>query len=421
MHRGRAQMNAHRLRLTRGTLDCPYNDNLAQNSEMGDKRKIRVIPKTSRFPSYWRVAGVVLCAGELAHARRSSFRRKGNLLPAWMGQVPEDESAPLGPTTSTFSNPPLGKTNDLQKGHLHLDFAGRIETHVSGSPAHDDSRPPLMQAPDYLPSILCAADYDFSKRWYGATRFSTTLRFFCGQSRRLPAAKGRILIPDEAVMEKQTWLRTISKLFPTNARLSNLRPTSFDITREQGLTGGINSSVVVACRWQSDVDIAASNPGSVVQIRTVDVGSTSATIAVPFCRWFRWECSLSNGCKLSVNSFGSKTGSPNVSLEKDDWWIPNVRVDALGQMESKNEVCLPAPMGGQFGLRLTLSRRLNWSALGFLGDSTSEPETTHVRLDIQGLGADCRFATIASMMSQLERPLAAAQLVVRHNVAVGAR
>lgn len=400
-----------------------------------------------------------------------------------VGGGPRHPPPPVSP-----SSPILTRQikKDPTNQHLHLDFSGRIETLILGSSViatssacdDDDDRrtSPVVKkfalfANHYqqqyprLPSLLVAADYDFSKRWYGATRLSTTLRFFfCdgGQSknareqRRLTASsipagfdKGRNL---QKPSSKQQRMLPIIGLF------SKLRPSSVDLTREQGLnfaaaafagekgdwSDTAAAATVMACRWPvmwrtntvKDECTASSKADDFfteIRVQRVDNGGfTCATLSVPWHRRFRWECRLSNSRSLPEacflrgnsrrNSLKQQVGTDRDDADSDDdWWIPNVRVDALGQMESTHEVWLsPQRVGFQFSVR----RRLNWSALGILGGdsgSTGEQETTVLRFQVKGLSGRARSATTVSVESQLERPLASARLLLRQDVAVGVR
>lgn len=299
------------------------------------------------------------------------------------------------------------RINASAKKNLHLDFSGRIETHIWGSPdsAIDQRTTPLIQlddSPRMMPSLIVGADYDFAKRWYGATLLSATLRF-CRAGRAEPAGITR------------------------SSRL--LLPTSMDLAREQGLIAAAGdeerfaTANVVEWRWplRRNSDDANSHlhkfnddDSMLLRMRKTDAGSASATVSLPLHRRIHWECRLTN---VGETSCIVKPSSGKEEEEVDDWWIPNVRVDALGQMESTNQVWLTEQ---KVRLVMTVRRRLNWSALGFFtgnADDGSIPESTRLRFQVQNIGPQSARTTL-SMESLLERPFASARVLVRHDVAI---
>ena len=263
---------------------------------------------------------------------------------------------------------------------LQLDLSGRMHTHVVGAPQYrldtdDEIIRPLIRVGGPF-SLIFSTDYDFSRRWYGAQRFFATLRW------------------------KRPFLRT-----------SSLMPMQVDVVGEQGIDVGARdaSAGQLVFGWGGGDD--AHGILSTVRVRTTRSGDASLKVALPVHKRVDLEMNFVNGKQLPHQE--------RIRKKLEDWWIPDVALNALGHLKSQNEGWFRSPLkqfDGSFGVRLTVRRRLGWSVLGLATDQ--EPETW-VGVDLQSIDGQNRYSTTARVEAQLQRLRRSAHLSLRQDVAVG--
>jgi hypothetical protein len=357
---------------------------------------------------------------------------------------------------SKRGNPWTASSSKGQVQRWGLDFSGRVECLVLGTAsdhADDDDeysygirplvtvtsldrRRPSGQPALCLwgmrsavtPSLFVAADYDFSQRWYDATRLSTTVRFSLRQKQRTLS-----LVTDG----------------DQNSR-GGILPSTMDFAFERSIGSpahdGDGPSTVWTLRWpwlqkpKHDASMLTNNPvlvttesnrswryptelmlrwkGALFRPTTLRRRGT-ISVSIPWHSRFCWECHFVPQMALgSGHHFGST--DETVGTLDHDWWLPKVRVDALGQMKSTHEVPLPHK-----GLRLkfSVSRRLNWGVLsGFLPNADSDT-TSFTVLKCQLRGGPFTSGPVTAggaitLESLLERPVQTARVILRQQVLI---
>jgi hypothetical protein len=293
----------------------------------------------------------------------------------------------------------------LSSDLVQLDLSGRIHSHIIGplpilperqnsmstyDSGREESSRPLFWVPASPVSVFLSTDYDFSKRWYGARRLLATLRW-----RKQPS-----FVPPGGI--------------PFARRMA---PAQLDLVGERGLEAGDHAGEV-ALQWGSDEENGwLVKPG--VRARLTDSGDASVSLTLPLEKK-RLLCELNviNGKQLAPARHRTSTTSTDDDM--DTWWIPDLSINALGHLKSRNEVSFPSPLkqyyDGNFGARLVVRRRLGWSVLGMATDQ--EPETW-LRLDLSCTDAACRYSTTARLSAQLERLRSTAQVSLCQDIAVG--
>jgi hypothetical protein len=286
--------------------------------------------------------------------------------------------------------------------HLRLDLSGHVETHLVGpAPVDDALPPPVFELPisNFVRvSVLTGANYDFSQQWFGVNRIFGTLRFHWTQKWHRPL-QGEQRAPIQ-----------------TTSLLQKLRLSSLDLTREQSLLHMRDRATTLGCKLGRDKVLLSE-----IKIRITDAGQRDVSLSIPWMRRFCWQCNVSNPDHLSPTLFpgsSKKYYATNRDTE-DDWWIPDVRVDALGQIEAKNEVWFRSSrkssdgFGTNLGFMLKVKRRTNFSPLGFSG--SAEPECTQLSLDVCHVGHAQRLANTLRVETLLEQPLASMRFLLRQN------
>jgi hypothetical protein len=336
-----------------------------------------------------------------------------------------------------------------------LDFSGRVESLVLGiasDHADDDEyyygRRPLVTVASLdrrrpsaqttvTPSLFVAADYDFSQRWYGATRLSTTVRFLLRQKQR-----------DLSLVALSDDDRDFS---PSTSGRRSFLPSTMDFALERSIGDpahdGDGPSTVWTMRWpwlqkpKHDVSMYTDHPelvttessrrrryptelmlrwkGNLFHPTTLRRRGT-ISVSIPWHSRFCWECHVVPQMATlgSGHHFGAT--AETVGAHDHDWWLPKVRVDALGQMRSTHEV--PLPHKG-LGLKVSVSRRLNWSVLsGLLPNADSETTSfTMLKCQLQGgpfASGPVTAGGVITLESLLERPVQTARVIFRQDVLI---
>jgi len=340
------------------------------------------------------------------------------------------------PAGSKKNEPVQKKDPDL----LRLDLSGNIQCQLVG-PTTATSQPLFVTEPysssQLLPRVTLSADYDFSKRWYGATRLLASVG-----CRRKTNPPGSAMTTSETdndyndVDAAELAPMSTADIETRNAGSiwSNLRvlPTGFHARAEQGLLleeeGDVAGQIVID--WgDSEIADTIENNGeefSSVTARIESTGKRGVAVSLPLHQRLKLQW------KVSDNVQNGEFKSPLETMEQEEtenaWWMPDISVDALGRMESKNQAWFQSPLG-RTGVRFSCSRRLNWNAMGFGGDGMESQTLLQLQVQAvqqsQGSGGGRSSAvkrqstTTAQLQTILERPLSSARLVVRQENAIG--
>jgi hypothetical protein len=339
-----------------------------------------------------------------------------------------------------------------------LDFSGRVESLVLGiasDHADDDEyyygRRPLVTVASLdrrrasrqkgysygmrtavTPSLFVAADYDFSQRWYGATRLSTTVRFILRQKQ---SSVSLVTVSDD------------DRDFSRNSQSTSGRGCFLPSTMDDPAHDEDGPTTVWTLRWpwlqkpKHDASMFTDNPELVttessrrwrypteLMLRwkgnlfhpTTSRRRGTISVSVPWHSRFCWECHFVP--QMATLGSGHHFGptAETVGAHDHDWWLPKVRVDALGQMKSTHEV--PLPHKG-LGLKISVSRRLNWGVLsGLLPNADSETTSfTTLKCQLQGgpfASGPVTASGVITLESLLERPVQTARVILRQDVLI---
>lgn len=157
----------------------------------------------------------------------------------------------------------------------------------------------------------------------------------------------------------------------------------FTLSRYQGAASG-------------RTEVEARNKSLASRLSVTDTGRLAGCFGI-HKNGLHWEYGISSSPSLSSSMPAAST---------PDWWIPRVRVDALGQMESQHRISTG---------RTEVSCRICRS----LGNGLSEQsDETRVILQVRH-GWNDRQQSSIQLHSTLERPLEHVHLVTRHDSAMG--
>jgi hypothetical protein len=132
--------------------------------------------------------------------------------------------------------------------------------------------------------------------------------------------------------------------------------------------------------------------------------SFTTTLTIPLHSRLRLKCRIRSN-QVEEEPVEQCSRSP-----EDDWWIPDVCVDALGLMESKNRLWL---QNQRIGLTLSVRRQLNWSALGLLGHNDFDACPTRIQFQVHRRSpAESSMVEISSLLDQ---PLTSASVLLQHD------
>jgi hypothetical protein len=371
-----------------------------------------------------------------------------------------------------------------QNQHLQLDFSGRICTHVIGPTRviddpiamNDDvvvstfgQQPPLIPIyQDYyqnewyhpfLPSIYVATDYDFTKNWYGINKLGITALFRARTQKTSTMTRSSSYYLTLTNTNKQKLINVKSKVEALCGRATSLLcPTWIHVTKEYPIDSSNSakrqnmdtSCTIIGCQWPisrrsqslsteispiSSIEDDYNNKNMnlisfqcCTQDHSLSKWFQSLILRIPLHKRIQVEYRLLNDSILLQNDSNRNTKHSTDSSTKDtteDWWIPKVQVDALGLMESKNQLWFDKEC---FGLTLSIRRKLNWSALGWLGgandndynytDDSSDAEQTRIRFRIKHYSSP-RVSSSLELSSQLVRPFQSAKILLRRDSAIG--
>jgi hypothetical protein len=397
---------------------------------------------------------------------KSSFL--SNILSTPAGGEEEEASDEHDPSQHSFTTGSRRQDKVKERdssNFLRLDLSGRAHCHLLGpsspsassvmgddlaanafptssSSSSSSAMTPLMTtrpiiratAGSMIPnlSVVVGADYDFSQRWYGATRLLTSLGWSRSKQSKLSstaAVSSRnsrigmdvdlttdtytdILVTDTSSIDTQNDdddqqgyddMYHSSPAFASSAPaavvigtvksprfLSRLLPAGWKVQAEHCLQDEREFAGQVAVDWENNE--ATSSPGGPSVMARIDsTGKQDVSVTVPLHQRLQVQWKVSNDITdevppVAVPQKGDGSGDDN----EKEWWMPDIRIDALGRMETKNEAWLPSPAlfgppggGGRVGVRLFVSRRLNWNAMGFANDGRESQ--TLLKLEVQAV------------------------------------
>jgi hypothetical protein len=293
-----------------------------------------------------------------------------------------------------------------------------------------------------IPNVQVGIDYDFGRKWWGFTGFRTAARW----------TRFRTLSRDPTGNDESSSLKRNGLLSAVlGYRISRLVPISLEIGNEYSTTAcrydtfthadhefGANGAGRVTVQWLPLVEASASettrganmlHPSVTGKILTN--GSSGLSASLPLNRRFRLQWNLSNAKTRLIPK-------PSVSPEgKFDWVIPDVSINALGLLESRNEAWVKterfpflegAPsVGGNVGFRLYIRRQLQWNALSIgaspSADSARFDESSYstlLRLDVKAIDTfRSGMSTTARLETILERPIDSTSISLIQETNVG--
>jgi hypothetical protein len=227
---------------------------------------------------------------------------------------------------------------------------------------------------------------------------------------------------------------------------SRLLPAGWKVQAEHCLQDEREFAGQVAVDWENNQ--ATNSPvGPSAMARIDSTGKKDVSVTVPLHQRLQVQWKVSNDIMDDVPAAMPQKGSSGGDDNEKEWWMPDIRIDALGRMESKNEAWLPSsfgpPGGGRLGARLFVSRRLNWNAMGFANNGMESQ--TLLKLEVQAIsggsrsrrgvlldtgidttnylqllqGGPSKSITTARLETCLERPLQAARLFLLQEHALG--
>ena len=312
---------------------------------------------------------------DLSDAAPINLNLKSGLLSRWMGKSSSpknkaEESRDPSSSTATAST-------ERSKGkRLLLDLSGIYHCLVVGPENNAEGAPtPLYKTGTAKegwspPSLTFSVGYNFSQAWYGATGLLTNLQWSYRKN---------------------------------NDNLERTRsPLTVNIQGEKGLMEPDDYAVQIG-----------------VSLKAMDWNSPSLQ--------FRWEANCKQVSvaaplhkRVSVvwrsvfptRQHESHFASRSFPSFKDDWWIPNLKVNTAGRLTADNEVGFRVNNKRRVGVQLLLSRQLGWSAFGtgVMDDHLG----TVMKLQVTGTDDRRESFTTFTMESMLERPQDSTQLTFSH-------
>lgn len=319
--------------------------------------------------------------------------------------LPNESSS--APAPSTAAHPP--KSEGPSSNIVSLDLAGEVQTHLSSphSPYNEymssTGTMPLFRwgkvkipkakkgmksrstscSNHVVPSIYVGAKYDFQRAWYGATRLMSTFSW-----------------GDVAVGNNKS--RVVSKL-----------------RGEYGLLRRNDYSMKLELEFQSD-DNARNGLEPMVSVR-YDTNGIRQDIATFAARAFIHPRIgvVAKGIVTGLEAIGIGTGTTKPRYNNIDdassqflnripqdqvrWsegsWLPDVKMTAGGKIVTNSAIGLNkgSLSGNNVGVRLMVSRQLNWNIIGILqgSDDAEEDNNTMLRLEVGSVG-DNSYTSISA-------------------------
>lgn len=294
---------------------------------------------------------------------------------------PKPSTSPTSPSVSSTAT----LSEQRSKRKVSLDLSGKYHCLVAGpSLPTGNTEGPSEPVPLFYsgtiskgwspPSLVCSVGYNFSQAWYGATRLLTNLSW--------------------SYRNKESTAHS---------------PLTVHIQGEKDL---LNKDDYAA---QVGLSLASSSPDTSplsLQLRWEEPQACKQVVmAAPLHKRIGvvWKSIFPTHQQQDSFTFFSSRLSP---LNKEDWWIPNLKINTNGRLTSDNQVSFPLSRRRDVGIRLVFSRQLGWSAFGEIMD---DHLGTLVKLQVTAAnvvgGASLSSATVTSV---LEQPLDSTQLTLSH-------
>lgn len=323
-------------------------------------------------------------------AARMNFNAKSGFLSRVLGNSPKQTPPSSKPsTTTTAGSTTTVSTERNSKGKVSLDLSGTFHCLVAGptQQQHEGGTTPvpLLETGAISkgwspPSLVFSVGYNFSHAWYGATRLLTKLQWSYRNK--------------DDNMSQQT----------------AGSPLTVNIQGEKGLLEPNEYAAQVGLSLKSRSD--KTSPPS-LELRWEQT-CQQVTIAAPIHKrvqvvWRSIFPTLQHSLH-SENFLSSSIPAQN----KEDWWMPNLKMNTAGRLTADNQVGFHLPNSNKrhrMGVRLLFSRQLGWSAFG---DAMDDHLGTVMKLQVTGTDDKSISFSTLTMQSILERPLASTHLTLSH-------
>eukprot|EP00977_Amphora_coffeiformis_P019815 scaffold7485_cov176-Amphora_coffeaeformis.AAC.2 len=282
------------------------------------------------------------------------------------------------------SSPP--EQNEAKKESpdlLRLDLSGRLQILLAGNQQEEES--PIRVTRPLLPlkvgktlsnrfvpkRVNFAVDYDFARSLWGIIR----------------------LVP-EAVWE----------VSHGSGKYFLYSPHQVGVSILQGVAPGIENALETQVRWTNPWHQSTdARESALLRMRCQDTGLASISCSVPLHPRVSYEGALSK------NLWGPPTTLPlpGATTRQQDWWLPDICINALGAMQAHNQVWMGRTSARRLGFRLSVRKQLEWS---ILSSPVEQDSKTHISLQVEG--ATSQWRTGVRLESTLDEPLAQARVAI---------
>jgi len=323
----------------------------------------------------------ILLRVDVSDAAPVNLNLKSGLLSRLLGNSSPKQSTSeniQGSSTATTT-----ATAERQKGKVSLDLSGKYHCLVAGPAQHSavEGAPiPLFQTGTVSkgwspPSLIFSVGYNFSRAWYGATRLMTNLQWSYRSD-------------DEA----------------TNIS----RPLTVNLQAERGL---VESEDDYAAELGLSLKASAGQSPASLKLR-FEQTCRQVTVVAPLHKRVSvvWRSIFP---RLDVESLGHFHSRP-FPCQKEDWWMPNLKINTAGRLTADNEVAFQTKNKRRVGVRLLFSRQLGWSAFGGAGGIIDDHLGTIMKLEVSGMDDRGESFSTLTMASVLERPMGSTQFILSH-------
>ena len=229
--------------------------------------------------------------------------------------------------------------------------------------------------------VHVGAKYDFKRVWYGATRLMTNLSWGSGSGagiNRISTIRGEVglLHPNDYSMQ-------LALKFPQS--LGEHSPSQFQ-SRAQKQTQLYNPERMISVRYDTRSFGTGHDPSATVAASTLlhrRLGVVFKGIVLLGKGGFR--------AAPAATQFMNRIPQEEVKWSEGSW-LPDVKMSPGGKIISNSAIGLRRNGSTQnrIGVRLMISRKLNWDIIGMFhgGDETQYDNDTTLRLEVGGVGSD---------------------------------
>ena len=288
------------------------------------------------------------------------------------------------------------KNQKINGGNISLDLTGMFDILVA-APSVDleegsteQKRPLIEMNSQLLPSLHVGVHYNFNTIWYGATRVFARIQY-----------KPRSWIESEQTLEptNQPTINTFGERIKTKIRnLVDSLDTQY--TADRSILDATDYSTKFLMRFPS-LGRKTSSPWISVKRNTMPVATSSIGIGLGLLRYLdiiirATGVDGSSPSNVCLNAFTVKLPKPG-----GDAWIPNFKINPLGQLVSSSELGLASRRGFDLGARLVVRKQLNWSPTTNFFDMDGL-QNTRIRLDLYCMNQQQDNISTASVETLIE-------------------